>query len=220
VNAPDPPRSARDELREQLLQAARRDDALRTASLPSRRRRSRRSLAIVVALVFGGVAAAGAAELISTGDPLPDSTFPGTEYRPGKPGAPVLDAKAKDPKGGQGWGVGTYTSKNGEECAIAGRVRGLALGDVRNGTFREFAPGSTGACGDLKTKPIFIDYRQLDGVTIVYGRTSATDRLVVAHNDGKDIPATPGRRGAFLWVFEGKLLPSDVPVALGEKRRR
>jgi hypothetical protein len=210
VNASDPQRSAREELREQLLQAARRDDARQAAESPVRRRRSRRSLAVVVALVFGAAAAAGAADLISTGDPLPDSSYSGSGYQPGKAGAPALDAKT------HGWGVGTYTAGNGESCAIAGQVRGLELGAVgTDGKFHRYERGSAGSCGDFKRMNLFYGVKQYNGVTIVFGRTSEPNRFVIARNDGRSIPATPGRGGAFLWVFKGKLLPGDVPVALG-----
>jgi hypothetical protein len=216
VNASDPHRSAREELREQLLQAARRDDVRQAARKPARRRRSRRGLAIVIALGFGAAAAAGAADLISTGDPLPDSNYSGTPYGPSKAGAPPLDAKAPDPAGGHGWGVGTYTAGNGDSCAIAGQVRGVTLGEVgKDGQFHPFERGSTGSCGSFKRLNLFYDVKHYDGVTIVFGRTSERNRYVTARNEGKTIPATPGRNGAFLWVFKGNLLPIDVPVALG-----
>jgi hypothetical protein len=221
VNASDPQRSARDELREQLLQAARRDDARQAAASPARRRRSRRSLGIVVALAFGAAAAAGAADLISTGDPLPDSSYSGAPYQPSRTGAPALDAKAPDPAGGHGWGVGTYTADNGESCAIAGQVRGLEIGEVgSDGKFHPYERGSTGSCGDFKDLNLFYGVRHYNGVTIVFGRTSEPNRFVTARNDGKTIRATPGRGGAFLWVFKGNLLPGDVPVELSAPIKR
>jgi hypothetical protein len=217
VSAPDQQRSARAELREQLLQAARRDDAQRTAELPARRRRSRRSLAVVAALIFGAAAAAGAAELISTGEPVPHSTYSGTKYQPGKAGAPALAAKAANPAGGQAWGVGIYRAKSGDECVIAGQVRGVSVGEVRGGTFHPFEQGSIGICGDFKRLKLIYDVKRINGLTVVYGRTREAGREVTVDNDGETIPARPGRGGAFRWVFKGTLLPGRVVVRLGAR---
>jgi hypothetical protein len=207
VTVPDPPRSARDELREQLLQAARRQAGPR----PARRRHRRRGLALVVAVALGTAAAAGAAELLSTGEPVPDTSYPGTRYQPARNGAPVLDAKAKDPSGGLAWGVGLYTAKDGKACVVGGRVSGVSIGEVRDGTFHPFARGTTGACGDLERQQYLFDIKWTDGVTLVFGRTHP-GRHVSAVNAGRSYPAPLGRGGGFVYVFRGRVEFADISI--------
>jgi hypothetical protein len=219
VNVSGPDRSAKEQLREQLIQAARRDVAQeRRAQQPRRRRRRRRGTGLIVAVVLGGAAAAGAADLISAGDPVPDTTSSGKQYKPPTPGAPELVAKAPDPQRGTAWGVGIYTADNGQQCAIAGQVRGVSLGLVRDGVFRAYASGSSGACADLKRMPMLFDRLVIDGPqprTIVFGRTRASDRTVITKSDGKVYSTKPGRGGGFLFVFEGRLAFADVRPRLG-----
>jgi hypothetical protein len=211
VTVPDPPRPAREELREQLLQAARRQAAPR----PARRRHRRRGLAVVAAVALGAAAAAGAAELIATGDPVPDTTYPGTRYGPAAEGVPVLDAKAPDPDGGLGWGVGVYTSEQGLPCAVGGRVRALSIGTVRDGTFHPYERGTTGVCGKLDRAALIYDLTFLDGVTIVFGRTREPGRRVIAEHAGESRPARSGRRGGFVWAFDGRIAHADISVRTG-----
>src|SRR4051812_7927141 len=100
------------------MEAARREAG---QSRPRRRRRRRRATGLLVAALLGGAAVAGAADLISTGDPVPDRTSRGERYRSGHAAGFDLVAKARDPAGQTAWGVGIYTAGNGDACAIAGQ---------------------------------------------------------------------------------------------------
>jgi hypothetical protein len=218
VNATDPRQSAKEQLRAQLMEAGRREEALeRQASLPRRRRR-RRTIGLSVALVLAAGAAAGAADLISTGEPVPDTTSTGRNYQPAAPGAPQVVAKAADPEGDAGWGVGIYTATNGDDCVIAGQVRGVSLGVIRDGRFLPYKADRTGSCGDLSALPIMIDKLSIGGAhprTIVYGRTRDPNRFVIAEADGKTYRTRPARGGAFLFVFAGERTKLDVHTRLG-----
>jgi hypothetical protein len=217
VNTTDPPPSAKEQLRAQLMEAARREEALERQTARPRRRR-RRAIGLSVALVLAAGAAAGAAELISTGEPVPDKTLPQSKYRPLEPGAAQLVAKAPDPDGGSGWGVGIYTANNGDDCVIAGQVRGASLGVIRDGRFLPYKADSTGACGDLDRLPILIDRLGIDGPsprTIVYGRTRRVDRYVIAESEGKTYRTRPARGGAFLFVFAGRPSAADIHTRVG-----
>jgi hypothetical protein len=216
VNASGPQRSAKEELREQLMLAARRDVAQERQAQQPRRRRRRRATGVIVAVLLGGAAAAGAADLISSGDPVPDTTSSGKQYK--APGEPDLVAKAADPERGTVWGVGIYTASNGQQCAIAGQVRGVSLGLIRDGVFRKYETGSSGACVDLKKTPMLLDRLVIGGPeprTIVFGRTRGTDRTVIAQSDGKVHSTDPARGGGFLFVFKGRVTFADVRPRLG-----
>jgi hypothetical protein len=188
------------ELRENLREAARRDVAARR---PARRRR--RGIALLAALLLGGAAAAGAADLISAGDPVSgghDARVP-PKYRPGA--LPQLAVKAKDTP--LDWGVGVYTSKDGTQCAIVGRVRGVQLGVLDKGVFHAFPPGRSGACGieDKGSGTLVVDVARREGRTLVFGRTRPGARSITFRIDGRSYPARTGLGGAFVLVFRGEL---------------
>ncbi|WP_028064143.1 hypothetical protein [Solirubrobacter soli] len=219
MSAPEPHRAASEQLLDQLMEAARRDEA---AATPRRaRRRRRRGIALLAAVVLGGAAAAGAADLISTGEPVPDHTVRGARYDPN--GFYDLAAKAKDSTGAASWGVGVYTSQKGLDCSIAGQVRGVQLGLIRDGKFHAFATGSSGSCGDLSRFPILSDRLQTAGEhprTIIYGRSSRPDREVAVDFKGKTHSAPPARGGAFIFVFDGHLQPNEAYPRLGKRIQR
>jgi hypothetical protein len=221
VSTTDPRLPAKEQLRAQLMEAGRREEALeRQAERPKRRRRRRRSITLGLVLVLTAGAAAGAADLISTGEPVPDTTVRGKQYQPLVPGAPQAVAKAPDPDGGSGWGVGIYTANNGDDCVIAGQVRGVSLGLIRDGRFLPYEADSTGACGDLRKLPILIDEIGIEGAkprTVVYGRTRDPNRYVIAESDGKTHRARPARGGAFLFVFAGPASTVDVRTHVGPR---
>jgi hypothetical protein len=216
MSAPDPPRSARDQLLDQLMAAARREEA---SERPPRRRRRRRGLALVIALGLGAAAAAGAAELISTGAPVGNRSLSDPRFQPAPAGAPELVAKAPDPRTGTTWGVGVYTSAAGRDCAVAGEVRGLTLGVVRDGRFHAYVRGTSGACASDDKLPLTFDRLTPPGPprTIVYGRTRRPDRTVVVEVDGKTYSTRPARGGAFLFVFDGRLAPDQAGPRVGPK---
>jgi hypothetical protein len=191
-----------DELRENLRDAARREMEPR-----ARRSRRRRNVAVAVAIaVLGAAAVAGAAELISTGDPVPDEPERRQEHRPSD--RPAIAVTAPDEAAGLSWGVAVYEGRGGEACALAGQVRGSALGVVRDGVFRPYASGTVGACGDLESIPYFNDVRSFDvagGRSLVFGRArEGTERMELRH-EGRRYEAAVGEGGAFLFVFDEPL---------------
>ena len=215
MSRPEPTTTAREELRTQLLAAARREEAKPEAvAKRRRRRRQRRGLGLGVAVLLGGAVAATATDLISTGEPVRDSGHSGPQYRPAVPGSPDLVAQAKDPDGKTTWGVGVYTSANKLSCAIAGRVRGNQLGTVRDGTFHPYRADSRGACSKLgPRRAIISDLLMIGGAqprTIVFGRARAGEPTVLADAFGKTHRAPTHRDGGFIFVFKGR--PADAQL--------
>jgi hypothetical protein len=218
VTASDPSRSAHNALREQLVAAARHEfeaslAAAAAAAQPRRRRRRRwQSLGLVLGATFGVAAAAGAGSLISTGAPVPDTTFPGSRYRPADSQSPQLAIKASDPAAEAPWGVAIYTAANGQPCALLGQVRGVSVGVVREGRFHPFEAGTTGMCGSLRTLPQITDLTLVGGPrprTILWGRANPTAREMIVTVRGKRHVAPVGRGGAFLFVFSGRYSVAD-----------
>jgi hypothetical protein len=186
---------ALDELRESLRAAAERDVAARA---PARRRRRRRGVAVIAAVLLGGAAAAGAAELISAGAPVRDTRRVPTRYHPST--GLQLSVKAKDTP--LWWGVGVYQTSGARSCAVAGRVRGAQLGELRGPTFHAYGPGRAGVCSNPHSKTsVSFDTFQRDGRTIVYGLARPGARSVFAVVDGRRSRARTGIGGAFVLVF-------------------
>lgn len=210
----DPSRAAQRELGEQLSAAAVRRHAEQRART---RRRRRIGLPVIVATLLGVATVAGAARLITTGEPLLDQRSTGTQYRP-VAGAPVLDSQARDAERNVTWGVGVYKGENGQACAIAGEVVGRALGRIEGGVFHPYERDFAGACGDLGKLSTFSDLLRVPGAhprTIVYGRVRAGQEVVSVTHEGRTQPAKVGRGGGFLFVFEGRLDFADVQVRAG-----
>jgi hypothetical protein len=206
VKSPD---SAKEQLLEQLMVAAREQDrTLRATQRPRRRRR--RVLGLFAAVVLGGAAAAGAAELISTGEPVPDRTLRGPRSEPPSGQSATIVAKAGDPDAKTTWGVGVYTSATGRPCVLAGQVRGYTLGLIRGGSFHPYAPGTSGICAKDSARPLVYDRLTIHGAqprTVVFGIANGP---VTATLNGKSSPVRRGRGGAFLVVYSGTL-PLDQP---------
>ena len=203
MKAADPRRAAQDSIRDQLREAARRE-------LPARRRRRGwrrwRGPGVVVAALLGLSVAAGATDLISVGEPLPDTTLNAPRYAPTGDGVAKLVVKAPDPDSGIAWGAGIYTSREGQECVIAGQVRGVTLGRVRDGRFRPYERGTTGACGDLSRMPLFFDALRVEGSqprTIIFGRARSSAHAISINDDGRRRSARLASGGTFLFVLRG-----------------
>jgi hypothetical protein len=192
------------ELRESLREAAARDIA---AHKPRRRRR--RGIGLLVAALFAGAAAAGAADLISSGEPVKEQP-PDRRYEPATP--PQIDAIAHDTPAA--WGVQVYESADGKTCALAGQIRGASLGKVdAKGVFHSYPDKRSGACGTLTNKQGgFIS--QSFGVdrTAIYGRVRAGASSVTVVVDGESKTAPTGPGGGFLFVYKGRVFPSDWSV--------
>ncbi|MDA0160078.1 hypothetical protein OM076_07380 [Solirubrobacter ginsenosidimutans] len=200
----DPRRAAQDSIRDQLLEAARRDLAV----APRRRRFSWRwrGAGLAVVALLGVSVAAGATDLISVGAPLPDGSVKVPRYAPRGGSQVKLVVKAPDPDSELAWGAGIYTSSGGQPCIIAGQVRGVSLGRVRDGRFRPYEQGTTGACGSLRHLRLFSDaltIRETPPRTILYGRAQPSVRSVSINDDGRRRSVRPGPGGAFLFVVRG-----------------
>jgi hypothetical protein len=190
--------SALDELREGLREAARRDvDAARVRN----RRRHRRTTGFVILALLGGTAAAGAADLISIGEPVREPAR-SPAYRP--EGATDLRIALTARSGGElPYGVVTYTARNGERCALAGVLRGAQLGRMDGARFRPFSSNRTGSCRS-GTK-LFHDFAVLGDRTLVFGRAAPSTRFVRIEGTKRRAPVGPD--GAFLFVFDQ---PPDI----------
>jgi hypothetical protein len=192
---------ALDELRESLREAARRDIEARP-----RRRRSRRrigGLAAVLVVAAGG-AAATAADLNSTGKPLPKPKLGSTRYQPA-PGASLQLAVRADDKP-LAWGVKVFKSNNGQTCVIAGQINGIALGLLEGGKFHPYPKVPHGSCGrprKLRT-PVTLETYQGQGRTIIYGIAGTGAKHVTALVDGQPRTAPVGDSETFLFVFKGE----------------
>jgi hypothetical protein len=209
MKAVDPRRVAQDSVRDQLREAARRELAAH-----SRRRRSKwhwRGAGLAVLALLGVSVAAGATDLISVGEPLPDGSVKVPRYAPAGGGQVKLVIKAADPHSALAWGAGIYTSGGGQPCIIAGQVRGVSLGRVRDGRFRPYEKGTTGACGSLRHLRLFSDaltIRENPPRTILYGRAQPSVRSVSINDDGRRRAMRPGPGGAFLFVVRGLIVGS------------
>jgi hypothetical protein len=135
---------------------------------------------------------------MSTGAPVPDRN-PGSARYGAPPGRPTqIAARA------QQYAVAIYTSKEGDACARAGRLRGRSLGLTENGVFRPYTPGHTGACGDPRRS--WIDGVSVDGRQLVFGRAAPEVAWVRLGRER----VRPGLGGAFLFVRGGP--PRAFPV--------
>lgn len=185
--------SALDELREGLREAARRDVE---ANRARNRRRHRRATGFVILALFGGAAAAGAADLISIGAPLDDPPGRVADYRP--KGATDLQIALTAPSGGElPYGVVTYTGRNGDRCAMAGVIRGAQLGLMDGDTFRPYGTDRTGACREGQQQ--FSDVATLGSRSLLFGRAAPSTRFIRVPQLNQRIPV--GQGGAFLFVL-------------------
>jgi hypothetical protein len=217
VTGPGERDTAKERLLEQLMIAAREQDRELQAAQRPRRRRRRRALVAVVAVGLGAAAAAGAADLISTGEPVPDRTPPGPPSAPPADRGADLVAKAPDPDGQASWGVGVYTSATGRPCVMAGQVRGLSLGLMRDGRFHPYAKGTSGICLDSDRRAMVLDRLTIRGPqprTVVFGLVRDRKGRVTATLGTRTTPVPLARGGAFLLVYSGNLPLSQPRIEL------
>ena len=95
---------------------------------------------------------------------------------------------------------------------IAGQVRGVSLGRVRDGRFRPYQKGTTGACGGRHIR-LFSDaltIREDPPRTILYGRVRPSVHSVSINDDGRRRSMRPGPGGAFLFVVRGVIKPNGT----------
>jgi hypothetical protein len=198
---------ALDELRESLREAARRD--VEAAAPRLRRRRRRRATGLLAVGLLGAAAAAGAAELISSGEPVQDTRVQSAAYRPD--GSRIqIDARAPDPDRRETWVVGVYTARNGQTCALAGQLRGSQMGTITKGVFHAYASSFTGSCGKRRSA----DLLPRGDRTVVYGFAPPGTRVTAAY-DGQTQPTTAGPHGGWLFLYEGRLTPAEIRLDYG-----
>ncbi len=189
--------TALEELRENLREAAQRDiDANRARS----RRRHRRTTGLVVLALLGGAAAASATDLISVGKPLRQPANRTTAYAP--EGGTRMQIAATAPSGAAlPYGVVTYTSKNGDRCAVPGFIRGSRIGLIQGGKFRPYASDYTGAC--RRGTRLFYDSIVIGDRVLLYGRATPGTRRVSVPGLASGVAV--GKGGAFLFVADKAL---------------
>jgi hypothetical protein len=199
---------ALDELRESLRAAAARETE---AAAPRRRRRRRRRATGLLAIgLLAAAGAAGAAELIATGEPVRDDHAVAAGYRPGA-GLSQISVVARD--GRTAWAARVYTARNGQRCVIAGRLNGVSVGLVSNGTFHPYPPGFTGSC-NRPARP-FGTTQYIAGETLVFGVAKPGARRVTVTVDGTPKPASTGRLGGFLLVYRGSITSDELKIDYG-----
>ncbi len=180
-----------------------------------RGRRRRRTLVAVVASVLGLAAVAGAARIIAVGEPVPPLEGVPERFAPPDDGAGSLVLTSRDPGGPLPFGARIYSSDDGLECIIAGRLRARTLGVVEAGRFRPFADNAAGSCGRLSRTPVFFTVRPfLDGPprSVVFGRAADSVPQLEVRTSGDQRTIRPAEGGAFLLVFEGRVDDRSVSV--------
>ena len=200
--------SALDDLRENLREAARRDVEVRRV----RRRRQRRGTGLLAALVLGGAAAAGAADLISIGEPATDLRVQDGDYKP-PPGTlrPRIIARADSGGLRLPYGMGEYRANNGDQCLVVGSLLGYTLGRIDGDEFNPYKQDTVGSC-NAPGRPLYDTVFDHDR-TLVIGRAPPDRPRATITIDGRSTvaPAAAGR--TFLLVFNGKYRPEDVRVS-------
>ncbi len=193
------------ELRESLREAAARDIAARKP-----RRWRRRGIGLLAAALVTGGAVAGAADLISSGEPVKEQP---ADKRYTSPDQPQIALTARDSP--LPWAVQVYTSPAGKTCALVGRLRGTRLGLLdAKGVFHAYPEGRGGACGTTTNKQGgFISGTTREGRSVFYGRVRAGASSVTAvTSDGDSRTVEVGPGGAFLLVYRGSVSPPSWTV--------
>lgn len=154
------------------------------------------------------VAAVGAGFLIgheSSRDPARATADPAQR-------APIV-VTAPDPGGSLPWAARIYTSADGSECIVAGRLNAGRLGRLVRGVFRPLPREALAMCGQLDPRRFFYTTVRADGEpsrSLLYGRAGEDIKaLSIAAGGKRDVRVGPG--GAFLVVFEDDdAEPGDV----------
>lgn len=184
----------------ELAAAARRQGAMR------RRRASRRLGLAVAASCLVVAVAVGVGFLIGHESPRdPARAVADPAHR-----APIA-VTAPDPDGSLGWAARIYTTADGSECIVAGRLKDGRLGRLVRGVFRPLPREELAMCGQLEPRRFFYTTVRAAGEpsrSLLYGRAGDDIKaLSVAVGGKRDVRIGPG--GAFLVVFEDEE-PSDV----------
>jgi hypothetical protein len=197
---------ALDDLREQLREAAGRDNEIeRRVAQRVRGSRRRQWLLVVVAAIvsFAGVAVAQRA-FDREGPPSPTDRLP-SPTAAADPGV-VSTSATPDPAGGPRWALRVFTNSSGLDCVAVGRLsRGLLGTYDASRTFRALPARVSGACERLGRSGLLVAVQRRAGPqprTIVYGlaRDGRPVRITIA---GETRTVEPGGLGSFIDVRSG-----------------
>lgn len=180
-----------------------------------RRRRGRVSRPILVVglaslLVVG---AAGAGVLISVGDPVKPRDDVPPNSSPAA--APQIAVTARDPDGTLPWAARIYSTADGSQCIIAGRLKAGRLGQLAGRVFHPLPSDAYGACGRLTPRRFVFTAGPAPGEpnrSLVYGRAGHAVTAMTVRTPKGEQQVPVGAGGAFLLVFDGPLNWRDVSL--------
>lgn len=173
----------------------------------TRRHGASRRMGLAVAACCLVVAAAVGAGILIGGDDSRDAVRATADpaHR-----APIV-VTAPDPDGSLPWAARIYTSADGSECIVAGRLKDGRLGRLVRGVFRPLSREALAMCGQLEPRRFFYTAVRVDGDadrSLLYGRAGDDVKALSIAAAGKgDVRVGPG--GAFLVVFDD-VEPIDV----------
>jgi len=142
------------------------------------------------------------------------------QLKPAHPGPTALAVTQRDPAVHGQWGARNYTSRNGDDCIVAGWVHNGLLGRIEHRRFRPYAQNVTGACADLDRGGFFLSLATVSEPaqrTLVYGRTPDPRTPIAFTVDGATRVAQPGPGGAILIVLEGKRTIEELQPHTGPR---
>jgi hypothetical protein len=180
--------------------------------VPGRRRRrprgaTRTLVAALTLVLLVAVAATGTKVFLGDGGSVaPEPDLP-TRYRQAPADRQLAAARAADPSERIPWGLRVYRGATGTTCAIAGRVVGDRLGDVRDGRFAEIPTGAPGLCGALEHEHVLVTRRRYPsaavpgGRTVLYGVVDRTVRSLQIAGGRRAVPIAAD--GTFIVVAGG-----------------
>lgn len=208
-----------DDEREEMLPGLRRfGDELTRAAERRVTRQTRRGhigrpvvvMAVLFLLIVGG---AGAAVLLSVGEPVKTRTDAPPHSAPGA--APQIAVTAADPDGIVPWAARIYSTSDDSECVVAGRLKGGQLGQLDGRRFHPLPSGAYGACGRLTPRRFFFTAGPAPGEpsrSLVYGRAGTAVKALSVRTPHGEQRVPLGAGGAFLLVFAGSLDSKDVQL--------
>lgn len=175
-------------------------------------------LAGAATLVLAG--GAGAAALLSIGEPVPERTDAPPHAQ--QLGARTLAVTARDPRDAVMWGAAVYSLKDGKRCVIAGRVHNGQVGQLVGRIFRPYSGTDYGGiCGRPADDRFFFaagPARDDPTRNLVVGRAGDDVRALRIRTADGDRRIDVGPDGAFLLVYDGDLDAASVKIEVDSLR--